>query len=211
MKRLVLILPLLLLSACTGKLSRNEAAAMIQDSDMFNRWKEYVVVPVGGIEEEVDPVEQLLIQEGHLKLTQAPLPQPSILWGWPAVAVEPEQRPEQRVLEVTAKGKKAMINTSSREELASLLGYGPAPRIHQWAFPVAKVRFVKVSGIKEEGENQATVEFVYAWDLDEMGQRLRKADPDNKELSKIAEASAMTTATFEKYDDGWRLTNVVPR
>lgn len=211
MKRLVLILPLLLLSACTGKLSRNEAAVMIQDSYMFNRWHEYVTVPVGGIEEEVDPVEQMLIQEGFLKLTQAPQPQPSTLWGWPAVAVEPEQRPEQKMLEVTAKGKKAMINTSAREELAALVGYVPAPRVRQWAFPVAKVKFVKVSGIKEEGENQATVEFVYAWDLDEMGQRLRKADPDNKELSKIAGEYIKTTATFEKYDDGWRLTNVTPR
>lgn len=204
MKQIFLILPLLLLTACSGKLTRPQAEKILEDNYRFNQWQEFVEVPIGGSAEQVDPVQRVLIKEGYIAVT--PQAQ-STKHSWLVGAGAPQATSAQSVVAITPKGEKAMINTSAAENLGALLGYGAATRVENWILPIAQVKLVKVSRIKEEA-NKATAEFVFRWQLDDLGKRLVNADPDNEQVQRIARQHLSTLATFEKYDDGWRLTGI---
>lgn len=97
--------------------------------------------------------------------------------------------------------------------------------------PLAQREFVEVTGITNQGETQATVEFKWRWKPNEIGRALDSSTGEFKSLpvelqqlltgEKIPEgemqsrdwrmdwkAEKQGRALFQKYDDGWRLIKI---
>ena len=96
--------------------------------------------------------------------------------------------------------------------------------------PTAKKEFINVTGITGTGATEASVEFTYRWSPNQLGKSL---DPSTEEFKNLPEklktnltsvypysvspfivdwgGERAGSARFQKYDDGWRLTDVFLR
>lgn len=99
--------------------------------------------------------------------------------------------------------------------------------VNETAVPLAQPVFLEITGITKQGENNATAEFKWKWNPNEIGKALDASTEEYKNLPEnlkriLTEPNTYTSqerlkswggersgkAMFQKYDDGWRLTSL---
>ncbi len=87
---------------------------------------------------------------------------------------------------------------------------------NHWQVPLALKEFISVSGIRQDSDTKAVVEFAYKWNPTEIGKRLKEAlkDPKMGDSTNFLMYYRYTldwngelpgTLTFSRFDDGWRI------
>ena len=108
---------------------------------------------------------------------------------------------------LTEEGERASKGWSERAREATFsLVIGKRLQRHQtfhrtWTIPISERKLLEVTGIQSQGPTEATAEFTWFWDGSEFGEF-------SQLLKGPSEMPHRSSARFELYDDGWRLTQI---
>ncbi len=184
--RLILLGICFLTVNCDGGLSRSEAAKLISGNQKFSEPMKvefrYGQVYGKGVGESTS--WDISVNQ-HIY---------SVLDSLGYIEMGYDPNPLMDIVNLTEKGKKEAANW---EQGSGMMG-------KFYKIPVLKREIVEVTGISEpkSGENTSQATFTWRWQpINEIG----KALGDENTFEKLFEGSAQ----FQKFDDGWRVMNVL--
>lgn len=184
----LLTLSILILASCSQQLTRNKAIDSLEESKELSLRRSQTTITVGDVRKTED-IHSFLIEKGWLM-----------------------KNPNNQLI-VTEQGSKNMVPFNpGGQQMSLLLPFGlsgSSPVTSLYKVPVGRIKLLEVTGIKEESETKSEVEFSYQWEFTELGQQIAEVDSENIVIKSIKEGKVkQSRATFEKYDDGWRLTKI---
>jgi hypothetical protein len=183
------------------KLSRTQAADVLRKSIYFQA-DSLVTTQTGNVFEHFyqlgqlhEPLYLVLLESKWIAFTAAQ--KPGFIVGMPLKGYE---------LRLTAEGK----------QQAKLEKWTHTAIGNQWGVPLARKEFIGITGIRQDSETKAVVEFAYKWNPTEIGKRLKEAlrDPKMGDSTNFLMYYRYTlewngeqpgTLPFGLYDDGWRI------
>jgi hypothetical protein len=193
----------LMITGCSEdtKLSRTQATDILRKSIYFEDGS-IAATQTGDVYEKFYTLAQLhnalyfVLLESEL-IAFTPSQKPGFLVGIPLKGYE---------LKLTAEGKQ-----QAKSEKWNHIAVG-----NHWEVPLAHIEFIGVTGIRQDSDTKAVVEYSYKWNPTEIGKRLKESlkDPKMGDSTNFLMYYRYTldwndelpgTLTFSRFDDGWRI------